>query len=106
MQKRWRHINLRATSIGAWFSMLALQEQAIGQALFMSPVVDMENFIENMMTWTGVTEEELWRKGEIRTSFGETLSWECLCWVRRHPFSWKAPAQILYAENDNLTARS
>lgn len=105
-QKRWRHIHLRATSIGAWLTMLALREQAIGRALFVSPVVDMEDLIENMMIWAGVTEEELRQKGEIQTGFGETLSWEYLCWARRHPVSWKVPTEILYAERDNLTARS
>ena len=106
MRSRWRRISLRATSIGAWLAMLALQEQTVDRALFVSPVVDMEHLIENMMAWAGVTEEELQQKGEIETGFGETLSWEYLCWVRRHPVSWHAPTEILYAGQDNLTARA
>ena len=69
-----------------------------------SPVVDMEKLIRSMMTWANVTEEELSARGEIPTSFGETLSWEYLCYVRRHPIRWDVPTCILYGDRDNLTA--
>lgn len=105
LQTQWRHISLRATSIGAWLAMLALQQQPVGRALFVSPVVDMEALIRRMMVWAGVTEEQLRSKGEIATSFGETLSWQYLCWVREHPPVWSAPARILYAANDELIPR-
>lgn len=106
MQSRWRQVRLRATSIGAWLSMLALQNQPVGQALLVSPVVDMEHLIEAMMGWAGVTEEELREKQEISTAFGETLSWDYLCWVRRHPLEWQHPTQVLYTGGDHLTPRA
>lgn len=105
MKEKWKCINVRANSIGAWLSMLALQGEKIGKALFVSPIVDMENLIENMMQWANVTEAELQSQGEIATNFGETLSWEYLCWVRKHKIFWNAPTEILYAEKDNLTPR-
>ena len=43
-------------------------------------------------------------KKEIQTDFGETLSWEYLCYVREHPIVWTIPTHILYGENDNLTS--
>lgn len=43
-------------------------------------------------------------KGEIPTAFGETLSWDYLCYVRAHPVSWQVPTHILYGEHDNLTS--
>lgn len=101
----WRSVSLRATSIGAWLSMMALQDKDLKQALFVSPVVDMENLITNMMQWAGVTEEQLQAAGEIPTEFGETLSWKYLCWVREHPLQWHTPTQVLYGEKDNLTSR-
>lgn len=106
-QKRhWRNICLRANSIGAYFSMLALQDEPIGKALFVSPIVDMERLILDMMGWAGVTEETLRMQGEIPTNFGQTLSWAYLCWVRQHPLTgWKTPTSILYAGHDNLTQR-
>lgn len=41
-------------------------------------------------------------KKAISTAFGETLSWEYLCFVRENPITWKVPTEILYAEKDNL----
>ena len=100
----WRQVSLRATSIGAWFSMLALQEKALRRALFVSPIVDMEDLIGRMMQQANVTEEQLKAAGEIPTTFGETLSWPYLCWVREHPFRWRIPTQVLYGEADALTS--
>ena len=94
---------LIANSIGAYFAMSALSEKQIDEALFISPIVDMEKLIGAMMAQAGVTERELGEKGEISTDFGETLSWEYLCYVRRHPVEWKVPTRILYGERDELT---
>ena len=68
-----------------------------------SPVVDMEKLICNMMKWANVTERELAERQEIPTAFGETLSWRYLCYVREHPVSWRIPTRILYGERDELT---
>lgn len=102
----WKTVSLRATSIGAWFSMLALSEKELKQALFVSPVVDMEALITGMMQGAGVTEEQLRAAGEISTAFGETISWKYLCWVREHPLDWHTPTQVLYGEADNMTSRA
>lgn len=102
----WKRISLRANSIGAYFSMLAFSQEPIEKALFVSPIVDMERLICDMMSWAGVTQEQLCQAGEIPTNFGQTLSWRYLTWVRRHPLCvWQAPTKILYAGQDNLTAR-
>lgn len=102
----WRSVSLRATSIGAWFSMLALQAKPLRSALLLSPVVDMENLITNMMQWANVSEAQLKEAGEVSTDFDETLSWQYLCWVREHPYRWKVPTQVLYGAMDNLTSRA
>ena len=102
----WRTVSLRATSIGAWLSMLALSEKELKQALFVSPVVDMENLIGKMMQWANVTEAQLEQAGEIPTNFGETLSWRYLCWVREHPLHWHGRTQVLYGDRDALTSRT
>lgn len=106
MKPRWDGISLRANSIGAYFSMQAFSDADVRRALFVSPIVDMEKCIRDMMTWANVSEAKLREKGEIPTAFGETLSWKYLCWVRAHPIAhWHAPTAILYAGRDNLTAR-
>ena len=93
-----------ANSIGAFFAMQALDETRVDRALFVSPVVDMERLIGDMMRWADVTERELADRREIATSFGETLSWDYLCDVRAHPIVWRVPTRILYGERDNLTS--
>ncbi len=97
-------VTVIANSIGAYFAMSALSGKKIRNAFFISPVVDMERLIRDMMQCSNVTEEELCSRKEIRTSFGETLSWEYLCYVKRHPLSWHIPTHILYGGKDNLTA--
>ncbi len=89
---------------GAFFSMNADIDSMIEKAYFISPIVDMERLITDMMSWANVTEDELKEKGTIRTSFGEDLSWEYLCYVREHPIKWNVPTYILYGSRDNLTS--
>ena len=103
-RKRCDSLTLVANSIGAFFSMSSLDEALIDRAYLISPVVDMEKLIDNMMLWVGVTEQELAEKKEIPTAFGETLSWKYLTYVREHPVSWHVPTRILYGTHDNLTA--
>lgn len=67
-------VEIIANSIGAFLSMYAFFDQKIERAYFISPVVDMEKLISNMMLWEHVTETELQRRKEIPTAFGETLS--------------------------------
>lgn len=49
MKPVWAHIRLYGVSIGAWLAMQALQGDAPEQALLVSPVVDMEALITNIM---------------------------------------------------------
>lgn len=96
-------VSIIANSIGAYFSMCALADKKLAKAYFISPIVDMEKLIADMMLWAGVSEDELCARKEIKIDFGETLSWEYLCYVRKHKISWKVPTAILYGEHDNLT---
>ena len=84
--------------------MNALSKMKIKKAFFISPIVDMEKVILNMMTLSNVSEQLLKEKQTINTSFGETLSWNYLNYVRNHPIKWNIPTEILYGENDYLTS--
>lgn len=97
-------VTLIANSIGAFFAMSALSERPIEKAYFVSPVVNMERLIEDMMTWANVSENELREKGSIETTFGQKLSWKYLSYVREHPIDWNVPTHILYGGRDNLTS--
>ena len=96
-------VTVIANSIGAFFTMSALSAEQIEKAYFISPVVNMEKLITDMMAWADVSENELCEKGAIETSFGQTLSWNYLSYVREHPIEWKVPTHILYGSKDNLT---
>lgn len=49
-------------------------ENLIQKAYFISPIVNMEKLICDMMSWANVSEEELKRRKVIPTDFGEDLS--------------------------------
>lgn len=95
---------LVANSIGAFFALSSLADKQIDKALLISPIVDMEKLIGDMMTWADVSEKELMERHEIATDFGETLSWEYLCYVRENRIKWNIPTCILYGEKDNLSS--
>lgn len=102
----WAEISLFGCSIGAYFSLLAFRDEPIRQALFLSPVVDMERLIGNMMTWFSVSEEQLRSEGEIATPIGQTLYWDYHQYVKANPIShWNVPTHILYGSADNLCER-
>ena len=103
---RWKQVALRCTSLGAWFALLAFGKERLDKALFVSPVLDMERLIREMMGWAGVSREQLEEAGEIPTEFGETLSWRYLQYAQAHPITdWNTPTAILYAGRDGLTGR-
>lgn len=105
-QQRWNQISLYAASIGAYFSLLAFPAVKLETCLFVSPILDMEKLICDMMGWAGVTQEQLQQSGEIPTNFGETLSWKYLTYAAGNPITkWDSPTALLYAGQDQLTAR-
>ena len=101
--KQYESVSIVANSIGAFFAMNALSGKNIEHAYFISPVVDMERLILDLMRWSNVSEAELADKKIIQTkNWDEPLSWEYLNYVREHPIVWNAPTDILYGENDVL----
>ena len=104
LKDAYENIILIANSIGAFFGMNAGIDGVLHKAYFISPIVDMEKLIGDMMQWANVTETELKSKGVIHTEFGEDLSWDYLCYVREHPIQWCVPTSILYGSKDKLTS--
>ena len=104
LKRKYENVILIASSIGAFFSINADIDDIIQKAYFISPIVDMEKLITDMMKWANATEQKLESEGVIHTDFGEDLSWEYLCYVRNHPITWSVPTQILYGSNDHLTS--
>ena len=105
LSKQYKSVILVANSIGAYFAMNSLSDKRIEKAFFISPIVDMKKLIEDMMLYKNISEDELQRKGKINTSFGQTLSFKYLTYVRENPINWTIPTHILYGEKDNLTSK-
>jgi len=98
------HICLFACSMGAYFSLLAYRELPLKQCLFLSPVLNMERIINNLMAWFNVSEERLKIEKEVETPIGQTLYWDYYCYVKSHPIDkWDKPTAILSGSDDNIS---
>lgn len=107
IQQNWKKVFLYANSIGAWFSMLAFENMQIERCMFVSPVVDMNHLITNMIQWANVSEQQLQKEKLIPTNFGQTLSWKYFIFAKEHTIkNWGIPTKILYGDKDNLTPNS
>jgi len=103
-QNHWTELSLFACSMGAYFSLLAYKDITLKQALFLSPVVDMERIISNMMTWFQVTPERLEKEETIDTPIGQKLYWDYFCYVKENPVNiWNVSTSILYGSRDEIS---
>ncbi len=104
LSDEYQSITIIANSIGAFFAMCSLSDRQIERAFFISPVLDMQKLITDMMELANVSEEELRTKGIVYIGSERTLSWEYLTYVREHPYSWEVQTEILYGSRDELTS--
>ena len=102
LAEKYSRIILIAGSIGAYFSMNADIGSYIEKAYFISPIVNMEKLILDMISWAGTSESELEKRKIIPVDFGDDLSWEYLRYVRHHKIYWNVPTEILYGNTDHL----
>lgn len=97
------NLSIFACSMGAFFSLTAFKDLQIQKCLFLSPIVDMERIIKNMMQWHQVSEERLEAEGEIQIPNKQPLYWDDYCTVKENPVvKWNAPTAILYGSGDVL----
>lgn len=52
---KYESVSVIANSIGAFFAMSSLNNRKIERAFFISPIVNMEKLITDMMLWANVT---------------------------------------------------
>lgn len=103
-REKYRRIALYGSSAGAYFSMMACMDKPFERALFVSPILDMELMIRNMMKQCGVSEERLKKEQIIETKFHFMLIWRYLEYAAEHPIDhWNVPTAILYPGRDNFT---
>jgi len=92
-------VNYFGNSMGAFLGLLALADEPIHQTFFLSPAIDMQAILENIMTAFGVTKEMLERERIIKKR-SIRMSWEAYQYVLNHPVKWNKPTSILYGELD------
>ena len=102
LSETYHKITLIAGSIGAYFAMNADISKFIDRAFFISPIVNLEKLILDMIGWAGTSESELEKRKIIPVDFGDDLSWDYLQYVRTHKISWGVPTEILYGSADHL----
>ncbi len=102
LAKKYSYITVIASSLGAYFLMISGAGDKIQKAFFVSPIVNMEKLIQDMMIRADIPETDLKAKRKINLSEGEILSWDYLVWVRNHPIVWNVPTHILYGEKDHF----
>jgi len=79
LYSNWESVSLRTNSVGTWFSLQVFQGEKVDKALFVSPLLDMRRFIENMPS----REEDYYQ------------------WVLEHPVtSWNIPTCVLKPDVD------
>lgn len=106
VRRDWSGVYLYGSSLGAYFSLLAYRSFPLAKCLFLSPILDMEHLIKNMMKRLGVSERMLKERREISSPAGDSLRWDYYCYVREHPVDkWNAPTEMLCGSGDNLTTR-
>lgn len=106
-RQRYAQISLFGCSMGAYFALLAYRDATLQQSLLLSPIVDMERLIGNMLRWNAISEERLEAEREIATPNGPPLYWDYYCYVKQHPLTkWAGPTAILYGSADALCERA
>lgn len=106
LKENWNKVGIMANSIGAWFSLLSFNDEILENSLFIAPILNMEKLILKMMNWDSITEDDLRNKSDIKTNFGETISWNYYNYILDNKVTeWKYLIKILYPENDNMTDR-
>ena len=99
-------ISLFGCSLGAYFSLLAFGGDDIGNALFLSPVVDMERVLEGMMANFGISPQRLEKERQIELPIGKALDWDYYDCVRSNPAApeWGSSIEILHGSEDHLSS--
>lgn len=103
---KYKELALYCVSAGAYFSMVSYHDKPFSRALFVSPILDMQELIKGLMAKAGVSEEELFERQIIDTQMGFWLIWDYWVFVNEHPLEhWPVPTSILYPCKDVFTSR-
>ena len=94
-------IGLRAHSIRAYFSLCDTPAGTFERVWLVSPLLDLEYYIPDMMAEYSVTDEQLEAEPEINTPRG-VLEWPYLRFVEKHPARLDIPSWIIRGDQDEV----
>lgn len=104
VRSRWDKVSLFACSLGAYFALLAYKDYPFEKCLLLSPILNMEHLIQDMMKWINIEQEILREKRIIPTPMGETLDWDYYIFAKENPIGkWSVPTSLLFGSEENLT---
>ncbi|EDG8466798.1 alpha/beta fold hydrolase [Salmonella enterica subsp. enterica serovar Muenchen] len=103
VRERFSEIALFACSMGASFSLIALQPGNFSQTFFLSPVVDLLGLVRKMMHRAGIDEEQLFREKVIAVTDGSAFRADYVDYLRQHPPAvWEGELSILIGSEDTV----
>ncbi|EEB5174079.1 alpha/beta fold hydrolase [Salmonella enterica] len=105
VRERFSEIALFACSMGASFSLIALQPGNFSQTFFLSPVVDLLGLVRKMMHSAGIDEEQLSQEKVIAVTDGPGFRADYVDYLRRHtpaPAVWEGELSILIGSEDTV----
>ena len=94
-------VSLLANSIGAYFSLCDTPAGTFERAWLISPLLDLEYYIRDMMAEYSVTDEQLEAQTVIDTPRG-VLDWPYLRFVEEHPAKLDTPIWIIRGDQDEM----
>lgn len=105
--ENYETVALRATSIGAYFSLIALYGETVERCLLSSPLIDMRAMISSLMAAANVDTKRLEKEKIIPTPFGQTLNYDYYLFANKTPvLSVSDKTFILYASGDEVIPRN
>ena len=94
-------VSLLANSIGAYFSLCDTPAGTFKHAWLVSPLLDLEYYIRDMMAEYSVTDEQLEAQTVIHTRRG-VLDWPYLRFVEEHPVKLDTPSWMIRGDQDEV----
>jgi len=106
-KRNYKSINLAACSYGAVLSLFAYHNEVIQKCCFLSPVIDLRELTERLLSAESVTIDELFNAKIVKLSNGINVNYEDYKFLLNHKIThWEHLTSILYGKKDTLISLS
>lgn len=100
LREKYDVVAIMAKGVGAYFAIDSLGEEQVDKALFVSPVIDVECFIQTILEKTGISEDKLFEEQVISSGYDQDLSWEQYDYFKKNVLSWSSDADVIMGSDD------